>query len=204
MRNHGSMCLYYPKAELNDLIHSADSKLFTRGDYLTATFCYCAYPPRMEAVMGPAHFYQFEYYNYRHDTTFILTSACPDGDIGFDRVCVPPSGGVKVLAGKTMDWNCKEWDGYEDMGDDGKAKRKDRLCYIPRFKHNVDYIRFNGQWRNLGAKGRQGPALRDMAPGTCENLCQENMGMPELQDDNYPPSHQIEWTNLDDMCHDCK
>ena len=153
--------------------------------------------------MGPAHFYQFEYYNKHHDTTFILTSACPDGDIGFDQICVPPSGGKRVLTDGTMERNCKLWDGYETVGDE-RIVRTDMLCYLPRWKHGMDYLHFNGQLRNLGSMGKQCPTIAYLEPGTCEKLCQENMDMPVLTDDRFPPSHQIEWTRIDDMCENCK
>ena len=182
----------------------ADSNILFSGDYLTGTFCYCEYPPEMEEVMGPAHFYQFEYYNKHHDTTFIVTSACPDGDIGFDITCVPPNGGKYVLAGNTMDLDCKAWAGYETV-DEQKVKREDEFCYMPHYKHGVDYISFNGQKRNLDPRGHQGARFeRSLEPEICESLCQENMDMAMLKDDSFPPSHQVEWTKLDDMCDDCK
>ena len=152
--------------------------------------------------MGPAHFYQFEYYNIHHDTTFILTSACPDGDVGFDQFCVPPSGGEKVLTGDTMGRNCKSWDGYETVGDK-RIMRIDKLCYTPRYKHDMDYLAFNHQERNLFWRGNQCPVIAYLEPGTCEKLCRENMDMAVLQDDKFPPSHQIEWTKIDDMCENC-
>ena len=184
-------------------LHNADARSFIRGDYFTAVFCYCEYPQKMEEVMGPAHFYQFEYYNKHHDTTFILTSACPDGDIGFDMFCVPPGGGTKVLTGGTMTENCKLWDGYESIGD-RRIPRTDLLCYMPQYHHHMDYLAFNHQKRNLGSRGKQCAANGHLEPGTCENLCQENMDMPVLRDDKFPPSHQVEWTCLDDMCDHCK
>ena len=153
--------------------------------------------------MGPAHFYQFEYYNKHHDTTFILTSACPDGDTGFDQFCVPPDSGKQVLTGGTMAQSCKLWEGYESVGDQ-RIPRTDMLCYIPRHKHGMDYISFNDQERNLGSSGNQWPVMAYLEPGTCETLCQENMGMQVLQDDKFPPSHQVEWTQVDDMCDHCK
>ena len=153
--------------------------------------------------MGPAHFYQFEYYNSHHDTTFILTSACPDGDIGYDTTCVPRSFNEGVLTDSTMHDVCKLWEGYETIGDE-RIRRTDMLCYYPNYKHGVDYIAFNDQKRNLDRDGGQKPRMRPLAPGTCETLCQDNMGMPVLQDDQFPPSHQVEWTDLDDMCDGCE
>ena len=152
--------------------------------------------------MGPAHFYQFEYYNIHHDTTFILTSACPDGDIGFDRICVPQNGGEHVLTGGTMERICKRWDGYETVGDD-RIPREDTLCYMPAHKHGMDYLAFNHQERNLALEGKQNPTSAYLQPGTCEKLCQDNMGMPILDDKDFPPSHQVEWTKVDDMCTHC-
>ena len=153
--------------------------------------------------MGPAHFYQFEYYNIHHNTTFILTSACPDGDTGFDQFCVPPQQDGIVLTDGTMKDNCKLWEGWETVGDD-IVPRWDGLCYMPRHKHHVDYIFYNGQERNLGPRGRQSPRSADLEPGTCEKLCGENMDMPVLQDSRFPPSHQVEWSHVDDMCEYCK
>ena len=152
--------------------------------------------------MGPAHFYQFEYYNKHHDTTFILTHACPDGDTGFDKTCVPRYGGKGVLTANTMEELCKRWDGYETVGDQ-RIPRTDRLCYTPHHKHGMDYLRFNHQERNLDPAGRQSPVTAFLQPGTCEKLCQENMGMPVLSDEAFPPSHQTEWTKVDDMCEKC-
>lgn len=152
--------------------------------------------------MGPAHYYQFEYYNTHHNTTFVLTSACPDGDIGYDITCVPSYGGDDVLAGGTMDVNCKLWSGYEAVGDE-RVPRYDEFCYLPNHKHGVDYITFNTQTRNLGPKGRQKPKVGYLESGTCETMCDENLGLKVLQDKKFPPSHQVEWTSLDDMCDLC-
>lgn len=153
--------------------------------------------------MGPAHFYQFEYYNIHHNITFVLTSACPDGDTGFDRICVPPGDDKLVLTGGTMDENCRLWEGYEKV-DHYMVLQAHKLCYKPRHKHNSDYILFDHQERNLGHDGGQGPRETSLEPGTCEKLCHENMDMQVLQDKNFPPSHQVEWTEVDDMCEMCK
>ena len=154
--------------------------------------------------MGPAHFYQFEYYNWHHNTTFVLISACPDGDIGFDMPCVPTGGGQYVLTADTMDSLCKHWEGYETVEDNQKVGRNDEFCYLPHRKRGADYMTFNNQRRNLGPNGRQGPIVGVLEPGTCENLCRDNMDMDVLRDGNFPPSHQVEWNDLDDMCWDCK
>lgn len=154
--------------------------------------------------MGPAHYYQFEYYNKHHNTTFILTSLCPDGDIDYDITCVPPYSGEYVFAGSTMDENCKLWRGYEAVGEE-HIPRYDEFCYLPEYKHGMDYMTFNSQKRNLGPSGKQGVKVGFLESGTCEHMCQENMGMAILKDNRkYPPSHQIEWTSIDDMCDTCR
>lgn len=156
--------------------------------------------------MGPAHLYQFEYYNRHHDTTFVLISSCPDGDIGFDKTCVPgnPPDEHHLLSGNTMDMTCKQWEGYEDYKDLW-YEREDELCYMPHHKHGDDYISFNGQLRNLGSNGGQGAVFnRKWEPEICEGLCQEYLDMTMLKDKKYPPSRQVEWTRLDDMCEGCE
>lgn len=153
--------------------------------------------------MGPAHYYQFEYYNTHHNTTFILTSSCPDGDIGFDITCVPNySSGLNVLAGPTMDVNCKLWSGYEALGNE-RVPRYDEFCYLPNHRHHEDFMTFNKQARNLGPKGKQGPKAGWLESGTCEYMCDEHLGLSVLLDKKFPPSHQVEWAHIDDMCDEC-
>ena len=156
--------------------------------------------------MGPAHWYQFEYYNIHHNITYILTSSCPDGDMNFDRYCVPSSKdkveAMEIIAGYTMDKTCKLWKGYEDVGDHHFMATKAEFCYRPDQKHGDDHISFNNQKRNLGLKGRQEKFYID-GEGPCEQMCRDQLEMPVLTNPLYPKSHQILW-RLDDMCEDCE
>ena len=87
----------------------------------------------------------------------------------------------------------------------------DRLCYKPHYRdgyHGADNIWFNGQMRDLSYMGSQGPELPSglngmEAENVCEGLCQENLGAPVLRDASHPPSHQVVWTDMDDMCEHC-
>ena len=118
-------------------------------------------------------------------------------------LCVPAKGDKRAtLASESMGRICKIWDGYETVGDRA-IHRTDSLCYKPHHKHDMDYLTFNDQQRNLGWSGGQEPVAAYLEPGTCETLCHENMDMPVLQDENFPPSHQVEWASLDDMCDGC-
>lgn len=157
--------------------------------------------------MGPAHYYQFDYYNRHHDTTFVLTSTCPDGDIDFDIACAPADH-KHVLVGDTMKKKCKLWRGWESSPkhpDWNPAPRKDELCYLPQKKKDEDFISFNGQHRSLGKRGGQGLVLQtEKEAGVCESLCQENLGMPMLKDHKFMSSHQVVWNDMDDMCDTCK
>ena len=186
-------------------IRGADSSVVDSGDTLTGTFCYCEYPPLIERVSGPAHWYQFEYYNKHHNTTFVLTSACPDGDIGFDKTCVPSNPAkvrsTELIAGYTMAKTCKLWKGYEETIDDHFEGTQYELCYMPNHKHSDDYIQFNKQKRNLGPSGGQSRFYLE-ANETCRHMCKEFLDLPLLDIHYYPPSHQIVW-DLDDMCEDC-
>lgn len=173
------------------------------GDYLSATFCYCEYPPNVADVLG--HYYQFEYYNVHLNSTFILTSSCPDPEFGYEIDCVPPSGGEHLLAGYTMDENCRAWKGYQTVHDQ-KKKDDDQFCYKPHHHDGNDYMSFNGQKRNLGWTGGQGPVLLNTVESekVCEGLCRENLEIPVLTDPSYPRSHQVVWTNVADMCEHCE
>lgn len=166
------------------------------GDYLTATFCYCEYPPRIEEYIGLTHYYQFEYYNTHLDTTFILNSTCPQDYVGYDFGCVPPARGQHVLAGYTMDEKCRTWHGEHD----------DKFCYQAWSSQGDDYIYFNDQKRGLGQMGSQGPVWKHKmeAEKVCEGMCRESMDAELFRDDDYLPSHQVVWTDLDDMCDHCR
>ncbi|KAL9131258.1 MAG: hypothetical protein Q9175_006809, partial [Cornicularia normoerica] len=166
------------------------------GDYLTSTFCYCEYPPKVEEFTGLAHYYQIEYYNFHLNTTFILTSNCPQDNIVNGINCVP-SGKNHVLAGDTMEYKtCRTWPGYLAV-QDFRREHDDRLCYKPRRHHGDDFIYFNKQKRNLGQDGGQGPVWQDKMESekVCEGMCR-NMDAVLLKDENYTPSHQVMWTEM--------
>lgn len=157
--------------------------------------------------MGPAHFYQFEYYNKHHDTTFVVTSACPDGDVNFDITCVPGGDDPHALAGDTMRQTCKLWRGWETLhATNDRVEREDELCYLPNYKHGNDYIFFNRQMRNLGKDGGQHAVFKwdRETDELCDGMCREYLDMGILQDSQFIPSHQVTWTDLDDMCPHCR
>ena len=157
--------------------------------------------------MGPAHYYQFEYYNAHRDMSFILYSACPDGDIGFDRTCVPPHkdkvASMEILAGGTMGKICKLWSGYEELPNDHFQGSKSEMCYKADWDGN-DAITFNGQKRKLGAKGHQRRIYEEEeVTEECRSMCDQYLEMPLLNVHHYPKSHRVTWI-LDDMCPGCK
>ena len=156
--------------------------------------------------MGLSHYYQFEYYNVHHNTTFILTSACPEDELGVKRECVPEKDAWYGLAGATMAKKCRSWNRYQNVHDRTKEEQ-DTLCYVPDSHHRDDQILFNGQRRNLGENGGQGMMVRyEMEPkNACEDLCRDVLEASELQEHFvHPPSHQVVWTDVDDMCDHCE
>lgn len=151
-----------------------------------------------------AHYYQFEYYNVHLNTTFILTSKCPDIGTGSDTNCVPTSAGEDLLAGDTIEEICKSWEGYGTTHHRW-GKLTDKFCYKPHPKDGDDYMSFNGQERDLSRWGSQGPRFQseEKSEEVCEDLCRTTMDAGLLRDDTLPPSHQVVWVNIDDMCEGC-
>ena len=55
------------------------------------------------------------------------------------------------------------------------------LCYKPHHHHDVDYIYFDEQLRNLGKDGGQGP-IDIETEELCEDLCQIHRGTGTLKE----------------------
>lgn len=155
--------------------------------------------------MGLAHYYQIEYYNSHLNTTFILADSCPRDEMDYDISCVPDHGGDKVLAGETIYWEgiCKTWKGIRDVSDKEKV-HDEKLCYRAERHHGHDYIYFNKQKRDLSKAGNQVPVWQKQteSDATCEVMCRENLDAALLTD-SHPPSHQVTWNDIDDMCDHC-
>ena len=180
-------------------IHSAHLENSVSGDWLTATFCYCKYPPKVDSSSGLAHWYQFEYYSkHSHNTTFILTSNCPSDYERTGVDCVPESGN-DVLAGDSVGHKlCRTWPGKEDNTDQ-KKPHDNKLCYLPFEEDGDDFIEFNGEQRNLSPRGGQRPIRENQtaADEVCKGMCQEHLSMELLIHPHKMPSHQVTWTDLE-------
>lgn len=157
--------------------------------------------------MGLGHYYQFEYFNYHLNTTFILTDNCPLNEMGYDISCVPEEYGEILLAGKTVlsEGLCKRWKGIRSIYD-LEAVHDEKLCYKPNRHKGHDFLKFNKQKRDLSEKGGQDPQVskdQKEVEATCEVMCMENLNAALLTN-SEPPSHQVSWIGLDDMCPDCE
>lgn len=69
-----------------------------------------------------------------------------------------------------------------------------------------DAVVFNGQRRELGATGGQGPVQRlaDVVEEACTGLCSAFAGLDVLRDPRLAPNRITVYEDLDDMCHRCK
>lgn len=151
---------------------------------MIGTYCYCQEPPGVERVLGLTHYYQFEYYNVHFNNTYIVTDVCPSKELDYEGICVPKFAGlgeaslsgVDILSDHTMETQCRNW-----REDEGKLKIDHRFCYEPHFHHDTDYVWFNGQKRNLGRDGHQGPIAQD-AEDVCEDMCQVYLGTGTLRE----------------------
>lgn len=76
------------------------------GDWLTATYCYCSQPHHLHQLQTPAadegSFFQWEYYNYHQNATFIMHLLC-ERNHADDDDCVSAQG---VLCASEPDNSC--------------------------------------------------------------------------------------------------
>lgn len=69
-----------------------------------------------------------------------------------------------------------------------------------------DAVWFNGQRRELGATGGQGPWEQPevLVEEACAGLCEAFTGLSVLHDPRLAPNRITVYEDLDDMCHRCK
>ena len=169
-----------------------------RGDYLTSTFCFCEQPDPTEWNYGDAVYFQFEYYNYHQDVTYILHHIAHEVNISA-TTWLPPHGGL-----------CRKWS--------VPGRHDDKLCYVPaarepeyrlaRLPEFETYLRFNRQSRELSERGGQGPVLgsQSEAEDKCDSMCDEHVGtyMRAVRFNDLAQCHMVVHTDLDDMCDHCQ
>ncbi|CAF9921923.1 MAG: hypothetical protein ALECFALPRED_001975 [Alectoria fallacina] len=163
------------------------------GDWLTATYCYCSQPHHLHQMHTPAadegSFFQWEYYNYHQNATFIMHLLCKRNHADDDDC--PRK-------------HCSLWKRTNAL-----RKRKENVWCMERDKSGTSRgITWNKQERSLTEGGMQdrieGPD--GDAPALCEEWCQAKVGMPMLTGDKNEnaKSHQEVFGDLDDMCDSCR
>ncbi|CAD6573760.1 MAG: hypothetical protein ASARMPRED_006283 [Alectoria sarmentosa] len=163
------------------------------GDWLTATYCYCSQPHQGHQLQTRAadegSFFQWEYYNYHQNATFIMHLLC-ERNHADDDDCPRK--------------HCSLWKRPNAL-----RKRKEDLWCMERDKSGTSHgITWNKQERSLTDEGMQdrieGPD--GDAPALCEEWCQAKVGMPMLTGDKNKnaKSHQEVFADLDDMCDSCR
>lgn len=113
------------------------------GDWFIDTRCHCI-AQNMTTTTKVGHVYQWEYYNFHTNTTFILLSI----------------------------WDFIAGNGWcRNYPTDPATKENDQLCFYYKWMidgdwHYVDYMKFNGQMRGLAEEQNQGytqtPTCRSM------------------------------------------
>lgn len=189
-----------------------------RGDQLTTTYCYCSSrepPQRPQDEEDPAKkgsYFQYDYYNYHMNTTFVIQRACgPASDVWWE-LCANP---YRDMCIPQIDWDCQDNLICAIFEREEEKIGKDELCFALDDHHSFlvpkDMIWFNGQKRSLRPKGSQGRHEQADADVQvlCEDLCERKAGMQVEKERRKPGkewarSHQEVFGDLDDMCWGCK
>ncbi len=157
------------------------------GDWFIDTRCHCI-AQNMTTTTKVGHVYQWEYYNFHTNTTFILLSI----------------------------WDFIAGNGWcRNYPTDPATKENDQLCFYYKWMidgdwHYVDYMKFNGQMRGLAEEQNQGyTQTPDMQVD--ENICpQICLDFVEIDlEKEYAISRdgrgtQVVYAQMDDMCDMCQ
>lgn len=190
------------------------------GDWLTSTYCYCAQPHHLHAAAADeGSFFQWEYYNYHRNATYIMQRQC-EANHSERRTCV--SSKRAQCEPESPDdcqgnMRCSYWPRSHTLekkesssgggvtgdqaGDSWCMTIDDHWIY-----GTIDEITWNTQTRTLN--GGDGQGRREQPEGDvltlCEGLCQAQLGMPMLRGDKHARSRQEVFDRLDDMCESCR
>lgn len=157
-----------------------------KGDWFIDTRCHCI-AQSINTTTEVEHVYQWEYYNFHSDATFVLTSM-------YDFV--------------DQDGWCRNYPR------DPVAKGNDQLCYFHKYMIDsswryVDYMQYNGQLRGLAPEQNQGyTPTPDMQvdENICPQMCLDFVEM-DLEKENATSRDgrgmQVVYTQMDDMCDVC-
>ncbi|KAL6719161.1 hypothetical protein ACLMJK_003398 [Lecanora helva] len=163
------------------------------GDFLTESRCECYYDFH-GAVQG--FVYQWEYYNYHLNQSFINTYQDKDGPMRFRDL------GIYF-------WWCSFF-AIEENEEAPKGREFDKLCIWPnsnvrRWLTWEDVLQWNEQKRGLSKYGEQGlKVLFDGEGGYCDDMCSMFMEAEKgLKGTRGKGTYKF-WEKLDDMCDNCR
>jgi len=157
------------------------------GDWFIDTRCHCI-AQNMTTTTKVGHVYQWEYYNFHTNTTFILLSI----------------------------WDFIAGNGWcRNYPTDPATKENDQLCFYYKWMidgdwHYVDYMKFNGQMRGLAEEQNQGyTQTPDMQidENICPQICLDFVEI-DLEKEHAISRDgrgtQVVYAQMDDMCDMCQ
>lgn len=138
-----------------------------------------------------ASYYQFDYYNFHSNATFIINHTCLQDDDDF----------TNCLGAKVDRQLCRSW--LKPQNDE----EADTLCFTLASNRNMtdhQFIHWNHQTRSLSENGHQHriDLSEEIAAEVCEPRCQRHIGSPVLKGHVSATSHGEAFV-LDDMCPTC-
>lgn len=176
------------------------------GDWLTTTHCYCEQPRRLDAPnfeegsVDVGSFFQYEYYNYHGNATYVMVRWCRVNHEG-TRTCVTSN---RATCERTLKDDCEtlcsSWPRSHAPKDDHWCMTLDDYGRYGSSMGLMSVIFWNNQKRCLANTGGQGrrEEPNDDAWAVCEGLCQAQVGMSSVS------GHRQEvFEDLDDMCYGC-
>ena len=185
------------------------------GDALTSTWCFCAQPSPLRGNGSEANYIQFEYYNFHHNTTYILSHFCA-ADSNSTTTCLAPrseDGAPDEDDGEFLKI-CRTF--YKHKGPYQRWDLIGTLCYDQDDDDKDAYWRewrmpgedvnsWKGQERKLHPEGGRGPVLKskEESKAKCDVLCDEHAHMPALRHNARSQCHVVVYDDLDDMCDGC-
>lgn len=184
---------------------------FTGGDYaysgdcLISTWCFCAQPTPTPHENSEGNWFQFEYYNSRSNTTYILTHLCLAGPDSLNTCLAPreedgdPDEGDFINPCRTFFKHKEPFARWDDpkmlcyhQSDNEKNWRDGRMV-------DGDTILWDGQKRKLDTAGKQGPVLKskEEAEAKCDVMCDQQLHMPALKNNLRNQCKLIVYSELD-------